>query len=502
MQQEFAMNTSNVNTRKLTSGALAVGAVSLLALGYGIGSATLGHTAPPTTPAAAVSAALGNGAGNDARTGVALPDFSSIVSQYGPAVVNVRVSGMMRTSAHPGRGPTPNQDDPFSDFFRQFQQQMPQQQPMRGIGSGFIVSSDGIILTNAHVVDGADQVTVKLTDKREFQAKVLGKDKATDIAVLKIDAHDLPVVKIGDANRERVGEWAVAIGAPFGFENTATAGIISAKARSLPDQGYVQFIQTDVPVNPGNSGGPLFNLDGEVVGINSQIYSGSGGYEGVSFAIPINVAMQVEQQLVKTGKVERGQLGVSIQSVDQSLAQSFGLRQAQGALISAVTSGGPGDKAGLQPGDVILTFNGAPIADAGELPPLVGGVAPGASVNLGVWRKGSEREVHVKLGDAAAGQVVASATSEDGKARLGLAVRPLTPEERSQAQVTGGLVVENATGPAAKAGIEAGDIVLALNGEPITSATQLREKVAQSGHHVALLVQHNDARIFVPVDLG
>jgi serine protease Do len=321
------MNTSR--TTKLRSGAVAVAAASLLALGYGIGGAT---------PAAAVNTALATSASNGARTGVALPDFSSIVAQYGPAVVNVRVSGMVRTGAHPGRGPSVDQDDPFSDFFRQFQQQLPQQQqPMRGIGSGFIVSSDGIILTNAHVVDGADQVTVKLTDKREFQAKVLGKDKATDIAVLKIDAHDLPVVKIGDANQERVGEWAVAIGAPFGFENTATAGIISAKARSLPDQGYVQFIQTDVPVNPGNSGGPLFNLDGEVVGINSQIYSGSGGYQGVSFAIPINVAMQVEQQLVKTGKVERGQMGVSIQSVDQSLAQSFGLKQAQGALISAVS---------------------------------------------------------------------------------------------------------------------------------------------------------------------
>jgi serine protease Do len=483
------MTTSKMNTAKLRTSAVAVGAASLLALGYGIGNWSVGHTAP-ATPAAAVNAALGN----SARVGVALPDFSSIVAQYGPAVVNVRVSGMVRAGAR---------DDAFSEFFRQFQQQMPQQQtPMRGIGSGFIVSPDGIILTNAHVVDGADQVTVKLTDKREFQAKVLGKDKATDIAVLKIDAHNLPVVKIGDATQERVGEWAVAIGAPFGFENTATAGIISAKARSLPDQGYVQFIQTDVPVNPGNSGGPLFNLNGEVVGINSQIYSGSGGYQGVSFAIPINVAMQVEQQLVKTGKVERGQLGVSIQSVDQSLAQSFGLKQAQGALVSAVTSGGPGDKAGLQPGDVILAFNGQAVSDAGQLPPLVGGVTPGASVDLKVWRKGSERDVHVKLGDANAGQIVATSATEEGKARLGLAVRALTPEERSQAQVPGGLVVENASGPAARAGIEAGDIVLALNGEPITSVTQLRERVAQSGHHVALLVQHNDARIFVPLDLG
>lgn len=474
-----------MNTTKLRSSAAAIGAVSLLALGYGVGSSSVGHTAQ-----AAVAASVG--------TGVTLPDFSSIVAQYGPAVVNVRVSGIVRTNAHD------MPDDPFGELFRHFQQQMPQQQtPMRGIGSGFIVSPDGIILTNAHVVDGADQVTVKLTDKREFQAKVLGKDKATDIAVLKIEAHDLPVVKIGDANQERVGQWAVAIGAPFGFENTATAGIISAKARSLPDQGYVQFIQTDVPVNPGNSGGPLFNLDGEVVGINSQIYSGSGGYQGVSFAIPINLAMQVEGQLVKSGKVERGQLGVSIQSVDQSLAQSFGLKEAQGALISAVTAGGPGEKAGLQPGDVILKFNDETVADAGALPPMVGAVKPGDTATLSVWRKGSERDVRVKLGDAAAGQVVATSAAEDGQSHLGLSVRPLTQQERSQANVSGGgLVVENASGPAAKAGIEPGDILLSLNGEPITSAAQLRDRVAHSGHHVALLVQHNDARIFVPVDLG
>jgi serine protease Do len=484
-----------MNTRKLRTGAIAVGAASLLALGYGFGSASVGLSA--TAPATPTASAL-------ARPTVALPDFSSIVAQYGPAVVNVRVSGTMQTGVHESHTPNFNfdQNDPFSQFFRQFQQQMPQQIPMRGIGSGFIVSADGIILTNAHVVDNADEVTVKLTDKREFQAKVLGKDKATDIAVLKINAHNLPVVKIGDANQERVGEWAVAIGAPFGFENTATAGIISAKARSLPNQGYVQFIQTDVPVNPGNSGGPLFNLSGEVVGINSQIYSGTGGYQGVSFAIPINLAMRVEQQLVKNGKVERGQLGVSIQSVDQSLAQSFGLKEAQGALISSVTPGGPGEKAGLLPGDVILKFNGEPVADAGQLPPMAGGVTPGDTVSLTVWRKGTERDVRVKLGDAASGEVVATSATEEGKAHLGLSVRPLTSEERSEANVPGGLVVENASGPAAKAGIEAGDIVLALNGEPITSVSQLRERVAQGGHHVALLIQHNDARVFVLLDLG
>jgi serine protease Do len=482
-----------MDIKRFRTAAMAVGAASLLALGYGFGSSSVGRTAPasPTAPAAA-------------RPTVALPDFSSIVAQYGSAVVNVRVSGMMQTGGSEWH--TPNfdfdQNDPFSQFFRQFQQQMPRETPMHGIGSGFIVSSDGIILTNAHVVDGADQVTVKLTDKREFPAKVLGKDKATDIAVLKIDAHNLPVVKIGDANQERVGEWAVAIGAPFGFENTATAGIISAKARSLPNQGYVQFIQTDVPVNPGNSGGPLFNLNGEVVGINSQIYSGSGGYQGVSFAIPINLAMQVEQQLVKNGKVARGQLGVSIQPVNQSLAQSFGLKEAQGALISSVTPGGAGDKAGLQAGDVILKLNGKTVSDADELPPMIGSLSPGEAVNLSVWRKGSERELSVKLGDASAGQVVATSGKEEGKARLGLSVRPLTSEERVQANVPGGLVVENATGPAAKAGIEAGDIVMALNGEPITSVEQLREGVAKGGHHVALLIQHNDARIFVPIDLG
>jgi serine protease Do len=482
---------------KLRTGAIAVGAVSLLGLGYGFGSATVGRTA-----ASAATTGTDTSATSAPRTTVALPDFSSIVAQYGPAVVNVRVSGMTRTAAHEGRQPNLDPDDPFSQLFRQFQQQTPQETPMRGIGSGFIVSADGVILTNAHVVDGADEVMVKLTDKREFQAKVLGKDKATDIAVLKIDAHDLPVVKIGDANQERVGEWAVAIGAPFGFENTATAGIISAKSRSLPNQGYVQFIQTDVPVNPGNSGGPLFDLNGEVIGINSQIYSGSGGYQGVSFAIPINLAMQVEHQLVKSGKVERGQLGVTIQSVDQSLAQSFGLKDARGALVSSVTPGGAGAQAGLQSGDVILKFNGQDVADAGELPPMVGSVSPGDTVHLGVWRKGAERELSVKLGDANAGQAVATAATEEGKARLGLSVRPLTSEERSQVNVPGGLVVQSASGPAAKAGIEPGDIVLALNGEPVSSVSQLRDDVSKAGHHIALLIQHNDARVFVPVDLG
>ena len=486
-------------SRKLKAGGAVAGAASLLVLGYGFGMSHVSAAATTeTTPAATATA--------ETNTRLALPDFSSIVEKYGPAVVNVRVSGVVKTGGQEPQMPQFDPDDPFSQFFRHFQQPGPSERtPMRGMGSGFIVSPDGIVLTNAHVVDGADEVIVKLTDKREFKARVLGADKLTDVAVLKIDAHDLPVVKIGDAGKERVGEWAVAIGAPFGFENTATAGIVSAKARSLPDQGYVQFIQTDVPVNPGNSGGPLFNLNGEVIGINSQIYSGTGGYQGVSFAIPINLAMQVEQQLVKNGKVERGQLGISIQSVDQSLAQAFGLKRATGALVSSVTPESPGAKAGLKSGDIILSFDGHNIADAADLPPLVAAVKPGDTAALSVWRKDSAHDMSVRVGDAATKTVVAANDNSEGdagKARLGLGVRPLTPEERAQANVSGGLLVEQVAGPAAQAGIEPGDIVLAMNGEPVSSVSQLRQLTERDGKHVALLVQHEDARIFVPLDLG
>ena len=494
-----------MNLSKIRNGVLAVGAASCLALGYGLGAV---HADASSTVAGAVSAAV---APHGPSTQLALPDFSSIVAQYGPAVVNVRVSGVIKTS---DEGPQMPQfggsDDPFRDFFRQFGQGqfgqgMPQEQApereMHGLGSGFIISGDGLILTNAHVVANANEVTVKLTDKREFRARVLGVDKPTDIALLKIDAKNLPVVKLGDASQARVGQWAVAIGAPFGFENTATAGIISAKARSLPDEGYVQFLQTDVPVNPGNSGGPLFDLDGRVIGINSQIYSGTGGYEGVSFAIPINTALQVEQQLLAHGKVERGQLGISVQSVDQSLAQAFGLDHATGALVSSVNPDGAGARAGLRSGDVILSFNGHTIADSSDLPPLVAAVKPGDTATVSVWRHGATHELQVQVGEAAAMTASTHAQPTD-KARLGVAVRPLTPDERAQANVSGGLLVEQVSGPAAKAGVEAGDIVLALDGQPVSSVEQLRKLVADSGKHVALLVQHGDAKVFVPVDLG
>jgi len=389
-------------------------------------------------------------------------------------------------------------------FFRHFGG--PQQQgeaPTRGQGSGFIVSADGIILTNAHVVDGADEVTVKLTDKREFRAKVLGKDKSSDVAVLKIDATQLPVVTNGSAANARVGDWVLAIGSPFGFENSATAGIVSAKSRSLPDGGYVPFIQTDVAVNPGNSGGPLFNMQGEVIGINSQIYSRNGGYQGLSFAIPIEVAMNVEQQIVAHGKVQHGRLGVTIQEVNQSLAESFGLKKTAGALIGSVEKGSPAAKAGLESGDIILSINGKDITSSIELPAIVANIPPGETAKLQIWRKGNSRQVDVQVGKFGDEKLASNDNSSDTeKGRLGVSVRALTPEEQRQAELKGGVVVQNVAGAAAKAGIQPGDIILSINGEPITKTEQLRALVSKAGKRIAVLIERGDARIFVPVELG
>ena len=432
-----------------------------------------------------------------------MPGFSTIVEQNGPAVVNVSVSGTVKTAATMAPFPQLDPDDPFYEFFRRFRIPSPRgEAPVRGMGSGFIVSPDGVILTNAHVVDGADEVTVKLTDKREFKARVLGVDKPTDVAVLKIDAGNLPTVRLGDPSRTLVGEWVLAIGSPFGFENSATAGIVSAKSRSLPDEGYVSFLQTDVAVNPGNSGGPLFNLGGEVIGINSQIYSRTGGYQGLSFAIPIDVAMKVEQQIVQNGKVERGRLGVGIQEVSQSLADSFGLKKPAGALVGSVLKDGPAAKAGLEPGDIILKLNGKEIASSNELPPQIADLKPGTSAKLEVWRKGGTREMTVTLGRLKDAKLASDSTGGAAQGRLGLAVRPLTPEERKQADVSGGLLVEEVTGAAARAGIQPGDVILSLNGEPVSGVEQLRALVAKAGKHAALLVQRDEAKIFVPVDLG
>lgn len=448
---------------------------------------------------------------------VALPDFSQITAQNGPAVVNISVVGTpspdeLASNADDG---SPFADgDPFAEFFRRFQPgpgarrgrpAQPEGQPtVRGQGSGFIVSPDGIILTNAHVVKGAKEVTVKLTDRRELRAKVLGADPKTDIAVLKVDAKNLPVVKLGSVGNLQVGEWVLAIGSPFGFENTVTAGVVSAKGRSLPDDSAVPFIQTDVAVNPGNSGGPLFNARGEVVGINSQIYSRTGGYQGVSFAIPIDLARKIQQQIMATGKVEHARLGVSVQEVNQTLADSFKLDRPEGALVANVEKGGPGDQAGLQTGDVIRKVDGKPVVSSGDLPAAIGLATPGQKVQLEVWRKGRAEQLTAKLGNASdkAAKVASAGADAASQGKLGLALRPLQPDERREAGVDNGLVVEAARGPAALAGVQAGDVLLAVNGTPVRSIDQVREMVAKSAQSVALLVQRGDDKIFVPVRIG
>ncbi len=475
-----------------------VAVVGVLALG---GALSLGYakTMPGTEQVVQAQAAPVAGP----VAGVQMPNMAGIVEQNGPAVVNISVVAGTRQTAERQRMPQIDPDDPFYEFFRHFgAPQFRGQVPVRGQGSGFIVSADGTILTNAHVVDGADEVTVKLTDKREFKAKVRGLDKASDVAVLKIEAHNLPTAKIGNSTATRVGEWVLAIGSPFGFENSATAGIISAKSRTLPDGSYVPFLQTDVAVNPGNSGGPLFNMAGEVVGINSQIYSRSGGYQGLSFAIPIELAMNIEKQIVTHGKVQRGKLGIAIQDVNQSLAESFGLEKPAGALVSSIEKGGPADRAGLQPGDVILALNGKAVTASGDLPALVATMQSGETARLQVWRKGKQLEIAVRIGafeEPARAQIL---EESPGKARLGVAVRPLTPEERRQIGGAGGVMVQDASGPARRAGIQAGDVILSVNGEAVSSAEQLRAQLAKAGKRVALLVERGDARLFVPVELG
>ncbi|HWA11453.1 MAG TPA: DegQ family serine endoprotease [Burkholderiales bacterium] len=436
-----------------------------------------------------------------------LPNFTQIVEQNGPAVVNVSVT--RRPQAGPqAQVPGMPEDDPLNQFFRRFGPPQPQGEPpvARGQGSGFIVSADGIILTNAHVAADATEITVKLTDKREFDARVLGVDKRTDIAVLKIEAKDLPTVRIGDAEHLKVGEWVAAIGSPFGFENTVTSGIVSAKARSLPDENYVPFIQTDVAVNPGNSGGPLFNLNGEVVGINSQIFSRTGGYMGLSFAIPIDVAMKIKDELVEHGKVTRGRIGVQIQEVNQALANSFGLPRPQGALISRVEPGSPAQKAGLKSGDVVLGVNGKEVGQLGQLSSEIAGMKPGSNARLDVWRNGSRTSIDVKVGQLDEPQNIAAAGdgAQGLTPKLGLTVRELAPEERAQLKTDGGLVVQNVSGAAARAGIQPGDVILALNDTPLKSVDQLRSLVqkAEKSRTVALLVQREDARLYVPLTMS
>ncbi len=433
-----------------------------------------------------------------------LPDFGDLVERVGPAVVNISVVKQQAVNDFPFA------DDPFYDFLRRFGIPGPGVGPQgrggprisRGIGSGFIISKDGYVLTNAHVVgereEGAE-VTVRLIDKREFKARIVGTDPRTDIAVLKIDATDLPVISMGDAERTRVGEWVIAVGSPFGFDNTVTAGIVSAKARRLQDENYVPFLQTDVAINPGNSGGPLFNLAGEVIGINSQIYSRSGGFMGISFAIPIDVALNVKEQLIEHGRVQRGKLGVMIQGLDNDLAQSFGLSKAKGALIASVEPGSAADKAGLQAGDVVTAVDGAEVAESSDLPRIIGEKRPGAVVKLQIWRNGSSKIINVTLDEMNPELTVGASADGDVGGTLGLKVRPLSREEASQMGVHGGLAVDAVSGGAERAGLQPGDVILALNNQPVTDIAQFKQLLKRSGKRFALLVQRGSARIFVPV---
>ncbi len=441
---------------------------------------------------------------------VALPDFSALVERYGPAVVNVQV---LEHSQSSGGDSGDESDDPFNDFFRRFGIPAPNvphgnMPPQKGTGSGFIVSPDGYILTNAHVVMNADEVTVKLVDRREYRAKVIGIDERTDVAVIKIDGHSLPVVKIGDANKLKPGQWVVAIGSPFDFDNSATAGIVSATARPLQSEAnnYVSFIQTDVPINPGNSGGPLFNTKGEVVGINSQIFSQTGGYMGLSFAIPIDVAVNVEDQIIRLGHVVRGRIGVLIQDVNAQLAESFGLDRPRGALVSQVEPGGPADRAGVKPGDVILAVDNQIIERYGELSTRISNTKPGSDVQLSIWRNRQQEQlnVHVALLNEHEERTASRAQPGHGSdvaAKLGLTVRALTPDEKQQAQTEGSLIVEQASGPAASAGVQPGDVILGVNGKPVRSLAEFDQATKTAGKTFALRIQRQDTQQYVPLEL-
>jgi serine protease Do len=438
-----------------------------------------------------------------AQVAAALPDFSQLVEDNGKAVVSIATVKKAKNFTHPNM----QLPDEQLEMLRRFGFPMPfgDSQPRRtperrGQGSGFIISADGLILTNHHVVDGADELKVQLTDKREFTAKVLGSDAKTDVAVIKIDAKNLPVVKIGNSDKVKVGEWVAAIGAPFGLNNTVTAGIVSAKSRNLPDDQFVPFIQTDVAVNPGNSGGPLFNMKGEVIGINSQIFSTSGGFMGLSFAIPIDLAVKIKDQLVKDGKISRGRVGVVIQTLTPELAGSFGIKDAKGALIAQIEKEGPADKAGLNEGDIILEFNGKPIEEARDLSLVVADTKPGTKAKVKVLRENKEKVLEITVGELADKSGVKTAAQAPEKSRLGVTVRPLNEMEKKK--ISNGVVVESAEGPAAEAGITKGDVIISAGGKKIKSFDDLKAVLEKAGDTVAILVDRKGSRIFVPVKLN
>ncbi len=451
--------------------------------------------------------ALATDAASSVRVEMTVPDFSTLVQQNAAAVVNITVTGKKPpTVVRRGFPEGDDENHPFAPFFKQFP--MPhggKGMPVQGLGSGFIIASDGYLVTNHHVVDGAEKITVKLNDKREFPATVIGSDPQSDIALLKINAKDLPTVTMGDADNLKVGQWVFAIGAPFGLERTATKGIVSALGRSLPNDAYVPFIQTDVPINPGNSGGPLFDLNGKVVGVNSQIFSRSGGYMGLSFAIPANVAMDVVTQLKADGRVTRGWMGVSLQEVTQDLARSFNLEQPHGALVADVNADGPAAKAGLKAGDVIVAYAGKPVNDSADLPPLVGSTQPGASKTLTVIRDGKEREITVTLGqlpDKDKDELALNSVPDDGSPRLNVVVADAPAGQHGQGE--GGVLVQQVgPGPAAEAGVQPGDILVSLNHQTIRDAAHLRQLVKElpRGKQIPLLVKRDEGALYLAVEI-
>lgn len=445
-----------------------------------------------------------------------LPDIASVAARLAPMVVNITVNGTRKVSttgapaSDVGESTAPGTEaDPMSDFLRRFQQRfggLPPEMamPVHSEGTGFIVRADGVILTNAHVVADAEEVVVKLTDRREFRARVLGADKQTDVAVLKIDATGLPAASLASAQPLRVGEWVLAIGSPFGFESTVTAGVISATRRSLPGDSSVPFIQTDAAINPGNSGGPLINLRGEVVGINSQIYSRSGGYQGLSFAIPIDVTQRIQQQILSTGQVRHARLGVGMQELDQTLAQVFKLDKPAGALVSDVDKGSAADRAGLRSGDVMLAVNGHVVDMPGDLSAIMGRLQPGDQIDMEVWRQGARTTLHARLDDAkptATGQARA-VVAPVPTGRFGLALRPLPPAPTRDGGTSAGLLIEGVSGVSAKAGVQAGDLLLAIDGQPVGTVAQAQALAERSVKAAALLVQRGGMRIYIPLRLG
>jgi len=441
-----------------------------------------------------------------------LPDFTELVEKQGTAVVNISTTQASSRSPLAQQFPNVPEDDPFFEFFRRFMPNQPggpREFQAQSLGSGFIITPDGYIMTNAHVVQSADEITVRLTDKREFKAKVIGSDRRTDVALIKIEATGLPAVKFGDPAKLKVGEWVVAIGSPFGFDNTVTKGIVSAKGRSLPQENFVPFIQTDVAVNPGNSGGPLFNMRGEVVGINSQIYSRTGGFMGLSFAIPIDVANDIAQQLRTSGKITRGRIGVVIQPVTKELADGFGLSKPLGALVNSVEKGGPAEKAGIEAGDVILRFDGKPIASSEDLPRIVGGTRPGSKVTAQVWRNKASRDVSVvvtELSDDARAQRGGGRGQKPPAATpsvYGMSLSDLTDTQRKELKIESGVLVGEVQGAAARAGMRKGDVILAVNNQDVKTVEQFNQLMGQfdKGRIVALLVRRGTNSLYVPFRL-